>query len=495
MKKSLPKCIDYSRVSSERQYTDGSGIESQCRSNSDFADSKGWTIIKSFQDVYTGTEKKAPRKQLEEALNFLEAYPEPLYLIVSELDRFARNLLGFYNLKERVTKAGGILIDVEGRILQPDQQDDPEAFLLEANTASNAEYQSRKNREKVISRQKSHLMDGYYIFTPPCGYTNGERINGRTTIIHHEINALIVKRMLEKLAWGEITTQCKADAFLVSQGLVVASSGKPARCSHNRIPAILKQLDFYAGYVSFTKWEIERRQGRHPALIDKKTFQRIEARLPQLRRNPTRKQKSHDAAFPLLRHVYCAECEGLMRSSPSRGKQGKIYHYYVCKNKACACHGKNVKAEYLHKNFTQALSALGVSDIGEVNMPAFVEEELMQWLKHVAQRNRKLYEQVRQLNTRQEKLANKLANSELPPVVEAIERQIIAADKEKQELQKRIELEDLSDSQQFELLGRISRLFDDLGCYWNEATLDERRQLQGCIKTLSPLYQTGGRQS
>ena len=81
--------ISLLRVSSDRQYQEGQGINVQKRTIDYFAERNEYAIVRYFVEHYSG--RKADREVLEEIIEYLAKNEgEISALIVSQIDRFTR---------------------------------------------------------------------------------------------------------------------------------------------------------------------------------------------------------------------------------------------------------------------------------------------------------------------------------------------------------------------------------------------------------------------
>jgi len=156
--------VIYTRVSSQKQVTQGSGLESQHAACLAYAKENNITIMDSFQDAaFSG--KTADRPGLEALLQFLKRQRVEIIVIFDDISRLSRNVEDYYMLKIQIYKSGGKLISLKDDL----ESKDPIDQLKEHMLIGFADYDRKNNARRVNSRMRTRLSEGYWIFTPPVG--------------------------------------------------------------------------------------------------------------------------------------------------------------------------------------------------------------------------------------------------------------------------------------------------------------------------------------
>ena len=100
--------IIYTRVSSNKQVSDGNGLDSQYSACLRYASEKNINIIKTIIDPgYSG--KSSERPGVEELWEFLESKTSDVYVIADTIDRFSRDAKNYHYFKDDLAEKGGIL--------------------------------------------------------------------------------------------------------------------------------------------------------------------------------------------------------------------------------------------------------------------------------------------------------------------------------------------------------------------------------------------------
>ena len=165
----------------------------------------------------------------------------------------------------------------------------------------------------------------------PLGYLNvRERIEGREirTVVIDPERAPLIQWMFEAYASGE-WTMSQLEIELARRGLrIPATAKRPARSvSIQHIDKMLVNRH-YRGYVKFEGIWYE---GRHPALIDQPTFDRVQA--VRTARAETR-EKTQKHPHYLKGSVSCGQCGARLGIMNARNRWGTVYPYFYCLGRA-----------------------------------------------------------------------------------------------------------------------------------------------------------------
>ena len=184
------KAVIYARFSSHAQ-TEQS-IEGQLRECYDFAKRNDITIIAEYIDrALTGTSDKRPQflKMIDDSK---KKHFE--YVLVYQLDRFARNRYDSANYKAKLKKNGVRVLSAKENI-----SDDASGILIEGVLESMAEYYSAELSQKTKRGVKESLLKGHFI----GGYTLlGYNIVNKKWVINPE-EAEIVRDVFNRYRNGE----------------------------------------------------------------------------------------------------------------------------------------------------------------------------------------------------------------------------------------------------------------------------------------------------
>lgn len=335
----------YARVSSKRQELEGSGRESQeHRCKVDLA-SIGVKYGKSFIDTFSGGGDFMKRPAMREMIAYIDAHPHKKFVAVfDDLKRFARDTE--FHLKLRTTLKAR---DVLPRCLNYRFDDSPEGMFVETVLAAGNELERHQNRRQVIQKQKARLEAGYWAFNAKKGYImKKDALHGKIAVFE-EREAPFLKEALEGFATGKFVRRIDVCKFLVEGGFW---KGQAPEKYIDKFTKILKD-PFYAGYIEYTEWEVEKRIGKHQPLISLETFQINQKRL---RKEDFNKRIRIDMSsdFPLRGLIICDHCGDHLTGAFSKGRTQR-HPYYICHNKKCEFYGKSIRRKEIQDKFNETL--------------------------------------------------------------------------------------------------------------------------------------------
>lgn len=371
------KALIYCRVSSERQKTEGHGLESQEQRCRLYCEQKGYEVEgKPFRDSFTGEGDFMNRPAMRELLGYLDKHPHRTnYVVVfDDLKRFARDTVFHLKLR-REFKARGVKVEC----LNYKFDESAEGEFIETILAAQGELERKQNQRQVIQKQRSRLEAGYWPFYPPPGYKQIKTAGHGKLLTPYEPEARIIKIALEGFATERFETQGDVTNYLASENFY----GK------NKIPfqlvsRLFMRLPIYAGFIEYAPWEVSRREGKHQPLIDLPTFYKICERMDGRRPIRTRKDMRDD--FP-LRHtlVVCGNCKSQLTASVTTKKRKPDYKkfYYRCNNILCAEHTKSIPKDVIEKQFKALLKEIKPKPLVLKISEAMLYE---QWQERVANR-------------------------------------------------------------------------------------------------------------
>ena len=340
------KSIIYCRVSSERQKTEGHGLDSQEYRCRELSDRKGYEVEKVFRDSFTGGGDFFERPAMSELLTYLDKHSHTSYVVIfDDLKRFARDVIFHWKLKQEFASRKAKL-----ECLNFTFEDTPEGRFIETIIAGQGQLEREQNKRQVIQKMKARLEAGYWCFSDvPEGYEyKKDPIHGKMPVLVPH-RAKIIKEALEGFASGRFVEQEDVRLFLEEKKI---KNGKPVYCDY--VKRMLVRI-FYAGYIEYAPWEVSRRQANHEALIDLATYERIQEKLTG--RKSAYKLKIVNEDFPLRGFVVCPFCKQIDTASWSTGRNGK-FGYYRCKTKGCPERNKSAKKETVENEFELILKKI-----------------------------------------------------------------------------------------------------------------------------------------
>ncbi len=413
--------VIYCRVSSKAQTIRGDGLGSQETRCQQYADYKGYEVLQVFYDDLTG--KVANRPGLNALLGFLKNERRNSHVvIIDDISRFARKVPVHFDLREAIAKAGGIL---ESPTVQ--FRDDADGELHEYILASVAQHQSRKNAEQTRNRMQARLESGYWVFAKPIGYKYERKKGQGNILVRDEPYASILQEALEGFASGYFDTQAEVKRFLESKP-DFPKDLPDGTISWSRIREILERV-MYAGYVEHKNWGVSLRKAQHGGLITLKTYERIQDRLKEGSRAPSRADINEE--FPLRGCVECGDCGKPLTACFSTSSTGKKHPYYMCYNRACPSKRKSIPRAKIEGEFVSLISGLKPSVAAfEMSKDMFSHA----WNTRLEQADNEkalIKRQIVEMDQQIEQIVDRIVSSDSPIAISAYEKKIAKLEKDK----------------------------------------------------------------
>lgn len=360
--------ISLLRVSSDRQYQEGQGIDVQKQANDFFAKRNDYVIVRYFLEHFSG--RKADRQVLDEIIQFAAEHEgEVSALIVSQIDRFTRAGADVYLYLQKQLRALGVeLLDASGVIQKPVNTLEHTGFeyewsvrspsrLTETILAEHANAEATQILTRCIGGQIESAKKGYQFKSADYGFKNVKMVTSegrrRTILAREESEAVFIEMMFKLRSEGQLSDQTICDQL--------NQAGYRSR-SFRRYDPITREVIGEGGGVALTvkqlhlyisrpiycgirvgKWTHEEPIWLLPEcdrLVTIEIFNRANrgyVRLTDtggglhLEKNVRRYQQTKDTRQFCLRHVIlCPECQTPFKASKSKGRSGQKFGYYHC---------------------------------------------------------------------------------------------------------------------------------------------------------------------
>ena len=418
MQTSTMKAVIYCRVSSQKQLREGDGLESQRARCEEFARFRNLTVVEIFRDEASGSAINRPA--MKAMIAYLKAKREPHVVIIDDISRLARGIQAHFTLREKIKAAGGILQSPSIEF-----GDDSDSSLMENVLASVSQHARQKNREQTHNRMRGRMMNGYWSFRAPIGYTF-KRVQGHgNMLVRDEPVASLIQEVFEGYEAGRFEGPAEIMRYLDANPSWPHS--RRENLTVERVLEILKRVH-YAGYLNYPEWDIHMRPAKHEPIVSLATFSAVQDRLNGKAKCPARKDIALD--FVLRGAVVCHDCGHTLRGYWATGRNGR-YPYYLCQAKGCASYGKSIRRDQMEGEFETILSAMRPSPA----MYALAIELFRDlWDARVAasHSNRaQLYAEVKLLEQQIEQLVDRIVKTDQPTVLSAYENRLAALEVQK----------------------------------------------------------------
>ena len=329
----MKNAVIYARFSSHAQ--NEQSIEGQLAECRAFAERNNLRIVREYIDrALTGTTDKRP--------DFLQMIEDSKrkgfqFVIVYQLDRFARNRYDSATYKAKLKKNGVRVLSAKENIT-----DDASGILIEGVLESMAEYYSAELSQKIkrgisISASKCKYFGG----SVPLGY----KVDEQKHFIVNEETSPIVKQMFQMLASGYNYAQIAR--YMNERGIPTARGGK---WNKNSFQSLFSNRRYLGKYI-FHGEEID---GGMPRLIDDELFADVQRVLAKYAAAPSRGKAKVE--YLLSDKMICGHCGNKMTGISSTSSNKKIHNYYKCGgNNKGICKKRTVRKQFIEDEVIAAI--------------------------------------------------------------------------------------------------------------------------------------------
>ena len=419
----VPAALIYCRVSSTKQRTQGSGLDTQEHRCRQYAATHGLDVEAVFPDDVSGGGDFMKRPGMRALLSYLEAQPGKEYVVIfDDLKRFARDTLFHLILRKELQSRGATV-----KCLNFSFEDSPEGKFSEIITAASGELERAQIGRQNFQKSKARLEAGYAITRAAYGYKYVPSPNGGgKVLVPDEPLASTVRDALEGYASGRFASQAEIQRFLeadphfpkVGNGFV-----RPMT-----VTRMLKKV-VYAGYIESMSHDVSLRKGRHDALISFETFQIIQDKLEGKKRAPAAR-KDYNVDFPLRGFVSCKCCGNAMTAAWSKGKYRR-YAYYRCETRGCDAKSKSVARAKLEAGFEEIIQRLAPSR-GLVELAGVMFQDAWALKEQSIREEQAAWKsQMKAIEKDIETTLDKIIDTENKSVIRAFEKRIDKLEKQK----------------------------------------------------------------
>lgn len=248
--------LGYVRVSTENQNgCDSFGLETQRDAITKYCSVNGIVLVQIYEDpALSGSLPPLERPGLHALLEALRE-GDIKEVIVTRLDRLARNTMLSLWLMKEIKKLGAELVS----IAEPGRWEDPTQKLLLTMVAAFAEFEKSLITSRLSSGRKTKARQGGYAGgKAPIGY-KAER--GDKALTLDEMKASTVKRVFE-LRDAKPDAPLKKIADMLNAEGYTTKEGKPFHPM--QLKRILDRKEFYEGIYRYSGVEAE---GQHIAIL------------------------------------------------------------------------------------------------------------------------------------------------------------------------------------------------------------------------------------
>lgn len=305
------KYIGLARVSSREQEREGYSLDTQEQEIRRYVERVGGELVHLWRIAETAS-RADERKTFQALIAYAVAHAHELAGVVfSKIDRASRNLRDYVELERLESDHGLQFISVTQHF-----ENTPTGRLSRRLLASTAAFQTEQMSVDIQKGQRKRIENGLALGKAPFGYVN-LRKDGRSAIEAHPGNAPKIRRAFQLYAWSGLSAEGVIDK-LHAEG--VAFTDRHPRWQRGHLYRMLTNRV----YIGEVKHHGEWHPGKHEALIDRDTWDRVQAFL----NNKTYTVIPMTYSRGLVRCGHCG-C-GVVGERITKKSTGKKYDYYRC---------------------------------------------------------------------------------------------------------------------------------------------------------------------
>ena len=342
------KYFIYARKSTDDEERQILSIDAQLDELRMLAAKEGLEVVREY--VESQTAKKPGRPVFNEMLKAMKR-GEAQAILAWHPDRLARNSVD----------GGRLIYDLDTGAIATLKfpthwfENTPQGKFMLNIAFGQSKYYVDNLSENIKRGIRKKLREGIFPNKPPIGYLNDPQT--RAVIIDPERGPL-VRRMFEEYATGRYTGAQMKD--LVTAWGLKTFNGLPLPLSK-----VFWTLDhiFYTGVFRFNG---EVYEGKHPPLISRELFKRVQA----VRKKAGRGRYAKHSRFPLRATAHCGQCGCQYTAEYKKG-----HNYYRCGKRRGPCDSKTIREEAFAQAIRTGMCMASLPDSWAEKMLAEAEKE------------------------------------------------------------------------------------------------------------------------
>lgn len=334
--------IIYSRVSTDEQAQKGFSLDYQEGALIQHCERMGYNIVKMYREDHSA--KNFNRPEWKKLKVFAKENKKQVHKVLFvKWDRFSRNTEQALAVL-RDFDSIGIELNATEQYLDMSNSDNKMVLAIYLTAG---EVERDKISSRTISGTYQAKKEGYFTGKAPYGYDNFRDEFKKSTLKPNQFSFFVKKAFLEVAMNVESVETIRKK--LKQEGMKLEKSA---------FNELLKNV-VYIGKIKVPEFKKESEMivnGKHEALIDVSTFNKVQAVFKGKRWHGT-KPAHKNLEFPLRDFLTCEICGGQITGSISKGRSKK-YSYYHCRNKCKT----RVSADIAHVKIGRILFDLQIND-------------------------------------------------------------------------------------------------------------------------------------
>ena len=452
--------IIYTRVSTNKQATDGHGLDGQFSACLRYAEENNIKVIKTILDPgHSG--KSIQRPGIEELFEYLNSRENEIYVIAYAINRYSRDASDYYSFKNDLASIGGILRSPDHDFANKD----PANIFSEHIKIGMAEFERLTNNERVNSMMRERIKSGFWVFRPPVGMLLKDKL-----LMPDGVNSPLIKKIYEDFANGKYSSYQAVKQSKEARLLINLKTSKPYQLGSSFIKRMLTNK-LYTGVVEYIRWDIKEVESLNKGFINNHLFEDVQARIKKKPRRMYSVVSQED--FPLKGNLECGSCSQILRFNYSKGRSKK-YPYYRCDNtKECDSSPKSIKRDVIHKDFIKLLKKAAIKKEVLSLADKIMEDIFNKNSTHLKGIKHHNDSKIKKLASLKNKQLEKVIGASNPSVIRVLEKEINSIDSQIAAL-KEYETPD-DDLMQFKLEGL--NVLKQPHIVWQRSSLAKKRMI------------------
>ncbi len=380
------KAIILARVSTKEQKELGHSLPAQVIKLKEYAQKKGFEVIKVFS--FSETAGKKIRKRFEEVKKYFRKNKDVKVLLAQNVDRATRNFRDAVDLDDMRINEGLEIHFVQDGFYINAESTGSQLFMWEAKVFLAKQYINRLSDDVKRSIEQK-IRNGEWTSKAPIGYLNvKDEITGKNTIILDKKRSFLIRKAFEEYSTGiyslkEITSNLKKYGLRAN-----TKSNKPLHKS-----AVYKMINnpFYYGYMRIKN---KLYPHKYEPIITKYLFDKCQEVINSYSKKPF---KYSAKPFIFRGLIKCAYCGCTISSDKKKNK----YIYLSCSKYKGNCDSIRVREEVILEQ---------IKDIFEnIQIPKRILEDVREYLIKTNDSKRKFQKcEEKQIREEYNKIQRKL---------------------------------------------------------------------------------------
>jgi site-specific DNA recombinase len=443
--------VIYTRVSDQEQ-EGNSSLSTQKKYCEEYA-RRNNLIIKGYFGGKYESAKTDGRKEFQRMLSYVKKDKNISYIIVINYDRFSRTGPAAAQLSASL-RSMGIIVKA---VLQDIDTSTASGRLQENvfHVFNHFDNETKSERTKVNTKEV--MLKGYWPYTTPLGYQN---LRPKHRAYQHQYIITEEGKLLKK------AFHLKAEGTLSNKEIVDRLSAQGLKLTEKNFRWILSN-PFYAGYVTGKLVDGKLIAGKHLALIDLKTFLKVNALFGTATNAGIAKSHKREE-LPLK--IFAKEDKS---HSPFTGYMKKGNWYYKARAKGI---GVNISAKKLNQYFENLLKQFEYNKSYKDRLKKAILEGLKRRFSEAMEQSVLLKKRASEVQSQLEKLEERFVFAEISK--EQYLKFCAKLNGQLSQIKEELEKNDLSSSNLENAVTKMLQISENISQLWASANYNGKQKLQ-----------------